>query len=172
MEITWRAFELRPAGSPPMDPSYKAMIEANWPRVVAMGREYGIEMRSHRFGVNTRPAHRAFKLVQHLAPEQAPAYNMALFRAYFEADKDIGDVSVLASLADELGVDGTALRERLATDEAEAQVLQEETEAHASGITGVPALVFENKYLLSGVRPPEEIEAAVAQIRAMQRETG
>lgn len=128
-------------------------------------------MKSHRFGVNTRLAHRALKIVQQLAPEQTSAYNIALFRAYFEADQDIGGSSVLASLADELGVDGTTLRQRLATDEAEAQVLQEEAEAHASGITGVPALVLENKYLLSGVRPPEQIEAAIDQIRAMGRDT-
>jgi predicted DsbA family dithiol-disulfide isomerase len=165
LEVEWKAFELRPAGSPPPDPAYRARIDAGWPRVVAMGREYGVEMRSHRFGIDTRPAHRALKIVQRLAPALAEPYHMGLFRAYFTEDQDIGDPAVLRALAKELGIDGEAVARGLAADEALAEVLHDEEAAYEGGISGVPAFVFLDKYLLSGVRPAEQIKAIIEQIR-------
>ena len=151
-----------------MDPAYRKRIEESWPRVQAMGREFGVEMKSHRFGVNTRPAHQTYKIVQRLAPEQADAFNTAIYRAYFEEDQDIGDVEVLVALAESLDIDGAALRERLEAGEALVEVVAEEEMAYMSGISGVPAQVFMDKYLVSGVRPPEYIEAVVEQIREQE----
>ncbi len=168
LDVEWRAFELRPQGGPPMDPAYRKRIEESWPRVQAMGREFGVEMKSHRFGVNTRSAHQAYKIVQRLAPEQADAFNTAIYRAYFEEDQDIGDAEVLVALAESLGIDGAALRERLEAGEALEEVVAEEELAYMSGISGVPAQVFMDKYLVSGVRPPEYIEAVVEQIREQE----
>jgi predicted DsbA family dithiol-disulfide isomerase len=168
LEVEWRAFELRPAGAPPPDARYIEMVKGSWPRVIAMGQQYGIEMKSHRFGIDTRPAHRAFKIVQGLAPVQAEAFHMALFRAYFEEDQNIGDPAVLVSLANALGLDAGAVAQGLATGAALDEVLRDEQEAHESGITGVPAFIFMDKYLLSGVRPPEEMRAIIEQIRVQE----
>lgn len=165
IDVEWRAFELRPAGTPPMDPSYKARIESTWPQVIEMGRQYGVEMRTHRFGINTRAAHRALKIVQRLAPAQAKAFNDALFRAYFYDDQDIGDPEVLAALADALGIDGPALGEALAASEALAEVHAEERAGYQLGISGVPAFIFEDKYLVTGVLPPAQLVAAVEEVR-------
>jgi predicted DsbA family dithiol-disulfide isomerase len=165
LDVEWRAFELRPEGSPPMDPAYRARVNESWPRVQQMGREFGVVMNSHRFGVNTRPAHQAYKVVQRLAPEQADAFNEAVYRAYWEFDQDIGDPDVLAQLAEDLGVDGDALRQSLAAGEALAEVIAEEEMGYMSGISGVPAFVFMDKYLVSGVRPPDQLQAIIAQIR-------
>src|SRR5688572_11183276 len=106
IEVEWKAFELRPAGSPPMNEQYKAMIMSRWPQTQAMARQYGVEMKYHRFGVNTRLAHRSAKVVGRLAPEKVDAYNMALFAAYFEEDLDIGQEEVLVQVAESLGIDG------------------------------------------------------------------
>jgi len=164
LEVEWKAFELRPGGSLP-EPSYMTMIQSRWPKTIEMGRQYGVEMKSHSFGINTRPAHQALKIVQGMASEQAEAYNVAIFRAYFEHDEDIGDIDVLVQLANKLGIEGDMLRQRLLADEALQEVLYEEQGAYQNGISSVPAFIFKDKYLLSGVRPPEQLERVVHQIR-------
>jgi predicted DsbA family dithiol-disulfide isomerase len=167
MDVEWRAYELRPAGSPPPDPAYMKMVESSWPRVQAMGEEFGVEMKTYRLGVNTRSAHRALKIVERLAPEQAHAYNIALFRAHFTEGRDIADDETLVALAEECGVDGAALREALAAGEALTEVHEEERAARELQITGVPAFIFADKYLLTGVRPTEQIVQIVQQIQQM-----
>lgn len=170
LEVEWKAFELRPGGSLP-EPGYMTMIQSRWPQTIEMGRQYGVEMKSHSFGINTRPAHQALKIIERMAPQQAEAYNAAVFRAYFEDDEDIGEIDVLVRLANTLGIDGYMLRERLLADEALEEVLQEEQSAFQNGISGVPAFIFKDKYLLSGVCPPEQIERIVHQVREREGES-
>lgn len=169
LEIEWKAFELRPEGSPPMDDEYRAMIESNWGQVSDMAQaQYGVTMKSHRFDINTRLAHRSAKVVERLAPEQLNAYNMALFAAYFEHDLDIGTADVLVQVAEGLGIDGAALRAGLDAGEGSEQVYVEQQFAREANITGVPAYIFLDKYLLSGVRPPEQLVAIVHQIQSQE----
>ena len=57
IDIHWRSFELRPAGSPPMPPEYRRRIEASRPMFNKRAREqYGLEINSGPFGINSRPA--------------------------------------------------------------------------------------------------------------------
>lgn len=164
LAIEWKAFELRPGGSRP-DPQYAQMIQSRWPQTIEMGRQYGVEMKTHSFGIDTRPAHRALKIVQQLAPEQTEAFNVAIFEAYFQEDHNIGEVEVLVGLANELGVDGERLRQRMMTEEALQEVLADEEFAFENGIGGVPAFIFMDKYLMTGVCKPEQIVTIVEQIR-------
>ncbi len=165
IDVAWKAFELRPEGGPPPDPSYRAKVESGWPRVQGMGREYGLNMQSFRFGINTRAAHQAYKIVQGMVPEQADAYNSAIFRAYFQDGQDISKPDTLVALAEELGLDSAALRAGFQQGTMLDEVIQEEQTAYQSGITGVPAFVFMDKYLVSGVHPPENLRAIIQQIR-------
>lgn len=167
VEVTWRAFELRPGGTMP-DPAYARTIEERWPQTIKMGRKFGIEMVSHRLGVDTRPAHRAMKIVGEMSPALAEPFGMAVFRAYFVANEEIDDPEVLVRLGTSVGADGARLRARLAAGDALDLVLQEEREAKMSGIQGVPAFVFEQKYLISGVLPPEELVALLHRVRELE----
>lgn len=165
IDVGWKAFELRPEGAPPPDPQYKAMVEQNWPRTIAMGRLYGVEMRTHRFGINTRPAHEGAKFAEARGtPEQAKAYHDALFRAYFQDDQDIGEPGVLAEIARQVGLDADAFCQALEAGAYREAVLAEEYFAYRAGITGVPAFIFNDKYLLVGVHPPEQLSTVIDQI--------
>jgi predicted DsbA family dithiol-disulfide isomerase len=168
LQIEWKAFELRPTGSPPMDENYKAMIRSRWEQTKAMAQQYGVVMEHHRFGVNTRLAHRSAKVVERLAPDQVNAYNMALFAAYFEHDLDISQEDVLVQVAEGLGIDGAALRAGLAAGEGREQVFEEQQFARSAQISGVPAFVFMDKYLVTGVRPADQLVAIVNQIQAQE----
>jgi predicted DsbA family dithiol-disulfide isomerase len=79
-------------------------------------------------------------------------YNEAVFRAFFERGENIGEPEVLVKLAEELRLDGAELRRALVRREFEAQVLADEREAAALGVSAVPAFVANRRAALSGVQ--------------------
>lgn len=172
VDVEWKAFELRPAGSPPMDEAYKARIEASWESVREMGRKFGVEMKTHDLGVNTRLPHRAYKVAQRIAPENSEAFNTALYEAYFEHSQNIGQLDVVLDVAEASGIDREALRVALDAGEGREAVFEEQQFARAANISGVPAFVFMDKYLVTGVRPPEQLVDIVRQIRAQEGVAG
>src|SRR5476649_1996235 len=60
-----------------------------------------------------------------------------LFIAYFENGEDIGDLRVLADIADLCGMDGIEMAQMLETDTDTALVEREDQIAHEMGVTGV-----------------------------------
>src|SRR3569833_4078124 len=60
-----------------------------------------------------------------------------LFIAYFENGEDIGDVRVLADIADISGMDGVEVAQMLESDEDRALEESEAQIAHEMGVTGV-----------------------------------
>ncbi|KAF7424259.1 hypothetical protein PC9H_009565 [Pleurotus ostreatus] len=75
----------------------------------------------------------------------------ALFKAYFEEKKDIGDINLLADISEEVGVmtKGEAI-EFLQSNLHEDEVLKMTEEAKAKGITGVPVYVIDGRWVLKG----------------------
>jgi predicted DsbA family dithiol-disulfide isomerase len=84
-----------------------------------------------------------------------------LFAAYFENGEDIGDIRVLADIADMCGMDGAQVADLLETDTDMAIVEREDRLAHEMGVTGVPAMIFGGKIAVSGARPPEMLLTAI-----------
>jgi predicted DsbA family dithiol-disulfide isomerase len=91
-----------------------------------------------------------------------------LFIAYFENGEDIGDIKVLADIADICGMDGTLVADHLESDEDVALVEREDQLAHEMGITGVPAILFANKIAVSGAREPEVLAVVIDKALGMQ----
>ncbi|MBK7916394.1 MAG: DsbA family protein [Chloroflexi bacterium] len=150
--VQWRSFELRPPGSPPMPPEYSARIEAARPRLVAMAREqYDLELNVGPFGIDSRPALIGAKYAE--AQGVGEAYHTAVFRAYWQEAQDIGRPDVLADLAAGVGLDRAAFAAALDDAGFLAQMLADVEQAHAYGLGGVPALVYNSKYLVSGAQP-------------------
>ena len=84
-----------------------------------------------------------------------------LFIAYFENGEDIGDIRVLADIADVCGMDGAQIAEMLESDEDVTLVEREDQLAHEMGVTGVPAMIFANKVAVSGAREPEVLAMVI-----------
>jgi predicted DsbA family dithiol-disulfide isomerase len=78
-----------------------------------------------------------------------------LFAAYFENGEDIGDIRILADIADLSGMDGAQVADMLESDQDVGLVEREDQIAHEMGVTGVPAMIFANKVAVSGAREPE-----------------
>jgi predicted DsbA family dithiol-disulfide isomerase len=84
-----------------------------------------------------------------------------LFIAYFENGEDIGDIRILSDIADLCGMDGTEVADRLESDADIALVEREDQLAREMGVTGVPAIIFANKFAVSGAREPDVLAAVI-----------
>ena len=124
-------------------------------RVAAEGRGEGIAFAFDRIErtPNTSAAHQLIDLAQSQGRGQQVVD--ALFRAYFEEARDIGDRDVLASIAMGSGVSGWP-------GQANAKGVAElEENMRSLGISAVPTFIFERKSGVSGAHPPEALAAAI-----------
>lgn len=93
-------------------------------------------------------------------PEQFEAFDDALFEAYWDDYRDIGDVDVIAEVAEDVGLDAEEIREA-ATDEEWADRLEEQfQEARDRGVTGVPTFAADG-HAARGAVPPEQLERLI-----------
>jgi predicted DsbA family dithiol-disulfide isomerase len=90
-----------------------------------------------------------------------------LFIAYFENGEDIGDIRVLADIADLSGMDGIDVAQMLDGDTDTALVEREDQIAHEMGVTGVPAMIFGGKLAVSGAREPEVFLSVIDRVTEM-----
>ena len=163
--VEWRSFELRPKGAPPIDPAYLARIQAARPEFYARAkRDYGEEINAGPFGIDTRPALIGAKFAE--AQGAGPAYHMAVMDAYWRKARNIEDRAVLTELAEGIGLHPGGFAAALTDQILDAAVSQDIAQAQAYGLSGVPALVFNNKYLIPGAQPYAALVRAVEQIRA------
>jgi predicted DsbA family dithiol-disulfide isomerase len=107
------------------------------------------------------------------AQGKGAAYHNALFRAYWQRANNIGDVEVLVEIAQSIGLERAAFLAALIDESYEAQVEADIEQAYQYGLTGVPALIFDNRYLVSGAQPYEVLQQVVEQVQAEgQRDRG
>ncbi len=90
-----------------------------------------------------------------------------LFIAYFENGEDIGNIRVLADIADTCGMDGVEVAQMLESDTDIALVEREDQIAHEMGVTGVPAMIFGGKLAVSGAREAEMLAAVIDRVTDM-----
>lgn len=164
LELIWRSFELRPAGSPPIPESYRQRIEAARPVFARMMKdELGVEIDSGPFGINSRPSLIGAKF----AEEQGGGdpYHWGILRAYWEEGRDISDLDTLREIAAAAGLDPAAFTAALADPRYEAQVDADIHQAHAFQLNSVPSMIFAGKYLVVGAQPLDVLEQAAGEIR-------
>ncbi len=79
----------------------------------------------------------------------------ALFRAYFNEGRDIGDIDVLADIADSNGLDASMIRQLLQGDADRDEIRGRDAWAREHGVTGVPTFVVGQRHAVPGAQPPE-----------------
>jgi predicted DsbA family dithiol-disulfide isomerase len=165
--VQWHSFELRPRGTPPLSPAYRAKIQAGRPRLYATAREhYGLELNQGPFGIDSRPALIGAKYAEQMGV--GLAYHAAVMRAYWQAAKNIEEIDELAEIAGELGLNRMAFMDALDSASLEQAVLDDIAQAQEYGINAVPSLIFANKYLVSGAQPYAVLTQVVEQIAKEQ----
>lgn len=167
--MRWRSFELRPKGAPPISPEYRAKIEAGRPRLYAIAQEqYGLTLHSGPWGIDSRPALIGGKYAE--AQGQGGVYHAAIFRAYWQEARSIEDRSVLTDIAREIGLDPTEFQNALTDPTFDEAVSADVNLARAYGLNSVPALIFNDTYLVAGAQPYEFLVQALAEIAGKEGE--
>lgn len=161
--VVWKSYELRPKSSPPIPEHYKQQIMAGRPQLIAMAKErYGLEMNQGQWGIDSRPALIGDKFAEKSG--LGAEYHKAIFEAYFLEAKNIEDREVLGVIAEAVGLVKEDFLASLDDSDLEAEVLADIQLARNYELSGVPALVFENKYLIPGAQPYEELVRFVEQM--------
>jgi predicted DsbA family dithiol-disulfide isomerase len=81
------------------------------------------------------------------------ALKHALFEAYFTDGRNPGDHEVLVAAAEKAGLDGEAARAVLSSGRYADDVRTAERRWQEAGISAVPAVVINDRYLISGGQP-------------------
>jgi predicted DsbA family dithiol-disulfide isomerase len=92
------------------------------------------------------------------------ALKHALFEAYFSDGQNVADTEVLASAAEKAGLTVGAAREVLTSGRYADEVREAERRWREAGVNSVPAIVINDRYLISGGQSPETFERALRTI--------
>ncbi|HEX4015482.1 MAG TPA: DsbA family oxidoreductase [Frankiaceae bacterium] len=166
VEIEWKAFEL--------DPSAVSGARHEGDYAGRLARKYGMDVEQARqmldsmtataaaegldfhferaVRANTVDAHQ----VIHLAGLRGvqDAVKERLLRGYFTEGEAVADRETLVRLAAEAGLDASEVRSALEGQSYLPNVREDQREAQAFGISGVPFFVIDRKYGVSGAQPP------------------
>lgn len=113
---------------------------------------------------NTLDAHRLIHWAG-IEGKQTAAVS-ALFKAYFVETRDIGDVEVLADIADGIGMDASVVL-RLLNSDADRDALQaRDAHSRKMGISSVPTFIVANQHAVPGAQPPDLWSKVIAELRA------
>lgn len=113
---------------------------------------------------NTFDAHRLLHWAGTVGLAEQRALKEALFRAHFTDNRALPDADVLADAAEAAGLDRAEAEAVLADGRHAAEVRDAEALWRSRGITAVPAVVVEGKYLISGGQPAAVFEEALRKI--------
>lgn len=160
VEIEWMPFELRPYPTPTLRPE-ESYLQTVWPQsVYPVARRFRVELRLPSISPqpHTALAWQGYQYARLLG--RGHEYNDLVLRAFFQEDKDIGRIDVLAQLASRISLDAqdfeAALREgryRQAHEQALAL-------ARAQGVSAVPSFRI-GRRRLSGVQEARVLEEAL-----------
>ena len=179
--ITFHSFELSP--DTPVDFSGdeadflmahkgmpRAQVQQMLDRVTGVAKEAGLD---YRFDLlqhtNTVKAH---ELLHH-AKSHGRQHDMEerLMSAYFTEGRQVGRIDDLADLAAEIGLDRADALEALRSERHLADVRQDQAQAQAYGIQGVPFFVIDGQYGVSGAQPAEAFAGVLRELWAKRGES-
>ncbi|WP_395397416.1 DsbA family oxidoreductase [Novosphingobium sp. BL-8A] len=111
---------------------------------------------------NTFDAHRLLHWAD--AEGSQKALKKALFEAYFTRGEDVSSRDVLIGAVERAGLDTARAAQILSGDEFADDVRRDEDLWRSRGINSVPAVIVNDRYLISGGQPAEHFEQALRQI--------
>ena len=174
LELNWKSYEL--------DPTLKTDPEKNlydyFSEIKGVSREQAVQMNEQVTGIareiglefnmdhaKVANSYRAHKLIQY-AKKKGFANEMeeALFKAYFTDSNNIDDENVLNEIGGSLGISQEEMSKIFDSTELDEAVKQDQMEARAIGVRGVPFFVFDDRYAVSGAQSPETFLQVLNQV--------
>ena len=182
-DIRWHAFELNP-DMPDEGEERTAHIARKYGRTMEQSREVQGRMReaAESAGVsldyegdatqappammwNTFAAHKLLVWAGEAhGPARQTALKLALFEAHFNRRRPIGERETLLDIAEEAGFDRAGASAALDSEAIARTVRSEERAAWDLNITGVPAMIVADKFLIPGAQPPQAYVDALRRV--------
>ena len=163
--IEWKSFLLRPYPERrPLD-KFRQYTES-WSRPAA-------EPESGRFTVwstdEAPPSHSvppaiAAKAAARQGAEAFARYHRALMENYFHQNRNITEPENLVGIASEIGLDVAAFVEALRDPVLGREVMDEHNQAVSMGISGVPTVIVDGRWQITGAQP-REIYRRIVELR-------
>lgn len=91
---------------------------------------------------------------------------MALFKAYFQDRRDVGDTEVLCDIAEAQGMDRAVAAAWIADAALTESVRAEMAHWMDQNITGVPAIIFDQKFMVPGAQSAETFADVINKVLA------
>ena len=176
--IEWHPFQLNP-GMPPEGMDRRAYLEGKFGGKEGAVRAYApviehakaagltINFEAMKRTPNTLNAHRLIHWAG-IEGRQTAAVS-ALFKAYFVDARDIGDVEVLADIADSIEMDAAVTTKLLQTDVDAQDIRDRDAHSRKMGITSVPTFIVAGTHAVPGAQSPELWAQVIAEIAAQQQ---
>ena len=165
VQVRRRAYELRPEPEPTLDPAGEYLREIWASAVYPMATKRGMKLQLPPVQPHSRKAFEATEYGRDRG--KADAMRHAIFEAFFEDGRDIGDVQVLSEIAESLDIHANGLLRALEANVYTGRVVGDENEAAELGLSGVPAMVLtpetngERRLLISGAQPYQSVRDLV-----------
>ncbi|MEM6373390.1 MAG: DsbA family oxidoreductase [Pseudomonadota bacterium] len=172
--VRWHPFELNPQMGPQgqnliehVAEKYGASAEQsaqNRQRLQQIGAELGIDFNFDPDSriVNSFAAHQLLDFAMTVGLQHP--LKMALFHAHFTAQRDVSDPDVLLDVAETVGLVRSDAAQVLDTGVLAASVREKQAFWTSRGISGVPSMVFAEKYLLTGAQGPQTYAQVLRQV--------
>lgn len=166
VKVEWMPYELRIRPSQQLDPvncpSKLALWEHSiYPRIEAWGIDMKLpDISPHPY---TDLVHEGFHFANEDDKAKAKEYNDRVYKAFFQEDKNIGDINVLTALAKDVGLDESKFKEALVTrkyHETQQQALKHAYEE--AQISGVPTFII-GEERISGAASKDVFERVIEQ---------
>ncbi len=165
VDLHWQPFQLNP-GMPPGGMDRRDYLSAKFggsgraAQIYAMVAETAerdglhLELEAIRRTPNTLDAHRLVRYAARHGRDPAVIAE-AVFQAYFQLGRDIGDRETLADISESTGLDRDAVADYLSSRADINHIRTADAAARRMGIQAVPCFVFDRRYALSGAQEPD-----------------
>ena len=135
---------------PTLDPDGDYLVSAWQNHVYPLAAKMNMPLKRPPVQPRSRLAHEAAKWAD--SQGRFEEYHLALFHAFFEYGKDIGDIEILKGLAADLKLDAESLHISLKNSDYTAMVLDDQNKSVQVGVRAVPAFVVNGKGEAAGVQ--------------------
>ena len=150
-----------------LPPAYRARAEEGVNRLAA---QVGLQLRLHDRLIKSRPALQAAEFAREQGRFEAMHHE--LFKVYWDEGRNVSDLAVLRDVASRVGVDVAGMEAAIAENRFGDYLDARRSEAEDLGISGIPAHVVADRYLVMGAQPYELFERVMAKAGVLRRPSG
>jgi predicted DsbA family dithiol-disulfide isomerase len=151
-----------PEGRPVAEYIRRAHDAGAGERLRQMARESGRNIVFRDWTPNSRRALEASEYAREQGKHEE--FHRTVFRKFYGEGQDMSKWDVLCAAAEEVGLDPDEMQRETESGKYHDVVTQHIRRAHAMGITGVPAYVLGERYLIMGAQPYELFQQVMAEL--------